>query len=64
MDEKKCCAGDVVAMPRGMIHSVLNETDAVTVSLHIYGTHVNYTGRSRFDLKAHAETPFVLKVES
>jgi hypothetical protein len=55
--------GDVLAMPRGMIHSVWNETDVVTVSLHIYGKHINYTGRSQFDLEKHAETPFVVKVE-
>jgi hypothetical protein len=46
-----------------MIHSVWNETDVVTVSLHIYGKHINYTGRSQFDLEKHAETPFVVKVE-
>ena len=61
--EKVCSAGDVIAMPSGTIHSVLNETDAVTLSLHIYGKHINYTGRSQFDLTARTETPFILKIE-
>jgi predicted metal-dependent enzyme (double-stranded beta helix superfamily) len=61
--EKVCNTGDVLAMPRGMIHSVLNETDVVTVSLHIYGKHINYTGRSQFDLEKQTETPFVVKME-
>lgn len=62
--EKVCGSGDVVAIPRGMIHGVQNDTDAVTVSLHIYGKHINYTNRSQFDLEAHTETPLILKVES
>ncbi len=61
--EKVCGVGDVVAMPRGVIHSVWNETDAVTVSLHMYGRHINHTGRSQFDLGKKTEAPFVLKVE-
>lgn len=60
--EKVCAPGDVVAMPRGVIHSVSNVTDAVSVSLHIYGKHINYTGRSQFDLEAKTETPFILEV--
>ena len=62
LGEKVCGAGDVVAMPRGMIHGVWNETDAVTISLHIYGKHVNYTGRSQFDLEKQTETPFIVKM--
>jgi len=34
----------------------------VTVSLHMYGKHVNYTERSQFDLKNKTETPFVVTV--
>ena len=59
--EKVCGVGDVIAMPRGTIHSVVNETDAVSVSLHIYGKHVNFTTRSQFDLKRRTETPFIVK---
>ena len=62
--EKVCGVGDVLAMPRGMIHSVWNETDLVTVSLHIYGKHINYTGRSQFDLDKKTEAPFIVKMET
>ncbi len=61
--EKVFKVGNVVAMPTGTIHSVWNETDKVTVSLHIYGKHVNFTGRSQFDPEKRTETPFILKVE-
>ena len=61
--EKVCGVGDVLAMPPGMIHSVWNETDAVTVSLHIYGKHINHTGRSQFDLERKTETPFIVRME-
>jgi predicted metal-dependent enzyme (double-stranded beta helix superfamily) len=61
--EKVCGAGDVLAMPKGAIHSVWNETDTVSVSLHIYGTHINHTGRSQFDLQKKTETPFVVRVQ-
>ena len=62
--EKVCGVGDVLALPQGMIHSVWNETDAVSLSLHIYGKHINYTGRSQFDLKTQTETPFIVKMQS
>jgi predicted metal-dependent enzyme (double-stranded beta helix superfamily) len=56
--------GEVVAMPSGVIHIVWNETDEVTLSLHIYGKHINFTGRSQFDPERQTETPFVLKLSS
>ena len=31
------------------IHTVWNETGKVSVSLHTYGRHINFTGRSEFD---------------
>jgi predicted metal-dependent enzyme (double-stranded beta helix superfamily) len=55
--------GDVVAMPTPTIHSVWNKTGKVTLSLHVYGKHINFTGRSQFDLDTSTETPFLLKVE-
>lgn len=54
--------GEVVAMPTGAVHVVWNESDAVSVSLHIYGKHINFTQRSQFDLDKQTETPFVVKV--
>ena len=61
--EKVCGVGEVLAMPQGMIHSVWNETDAVTLSLHIYGKHINHTGRSQFDLEKKTETPFIVRMQ-
>ena len=37
--------GAVVAMLPDEIHGVLNGTDQVILSLHIYGKRINYTGR-------------------
>lgn len=45
------------------IHSVVNNGEMVAVSLHTYGRHLNYTGRSTFDVQAKTETPLILKVE-
>jgi predicted metal-dependent enzyme (double-stranded beta helix superfamily) len=61
--EKVFGPGDVLVMPPGSIHSVINETDRVTLSLHIYGKHPNYTGRSQFDPERNLELPFVFKQE-
>ncbi len=55
-------AGDVIALPSGTIHSVANEGDASSVSLHVYGRHVNYTERSQFDPQRRTETPYKVRV--
>jgi predicted metal-dependent enzyme (double-stranded beta helix superfamily) len=60
--EKAFGLGEVVAMPTGGIHRVWNETEKVTLSLHIYGKHINFTGRSQFDPEKQTESPFVLKL--
>ena len=62
--EKVCDVGDVVALPQGTIHSVWNESDQVSLSLHIYGKHINHTGRSQFDLQKQTETPFIVKMQN
>ena len=49
-------------MPAGAVHLVWNESDAVSVSLHIYGKHINFTRRSQYDTDKQTETPFVVKV--
>jgi predicted metal-dependent enzyme (double-stranded beta helix superfamily) len=59
--EKLFGAGEVVAFLPHEIHSVVNETSVVTVSLHTYGKHLNYTGRSQFDPEARVEKPFLVK---
>jgi len=62
--EKVCDVGEVLAIPKGMIHSVWNETNEVSVSLHVYGKHVNYTRRSQFNLEEKTEAPFIVKLEA
>ena len=62
--EKVCDVGDVVALPQGTIHSVWNESEQVSLSLHIYGKHINHTGRSQFDLQKQTETPFIVKMQN
>ena len=49
-------------LPRD-IHTVWNETDRVTLSLHIYGRHVNYTDRSMFDPENDRAESFIVTVE-
>lgn len=53
-------AGDVIAMPAGAIHSVANQSSRISVSLHIYGHHVNHTQRSRFDPVQRTAAPYQL----
>ena len=55
--------GEVVSFLPGEIHTVWNDTDGVTLSLHTYGKHINFTGRSQFDPERRTETPFVVKEE-
>jgi len=55
--------GDVVSFLPDGIHSLVNETDPITISLHVYGKHLNYTGRSRFDPEKKTETPFVIEAK-
>ena len=61
--EKTFASGEVLAMPTGTIHQVWNRTDGVTVSLHIYGMHINHTGRSQFDVETSTARPFISKIE-
>jgi len=62
-DEEVIGPGEVVTFLPDAIHSVVNETDAVTVSLHVYGKHLNYTGRSQFDPENKVEMPFLVTVQ-
>lgn len=56
-------AGETVCLKPAGIHLVWNDNDFVTVSLHTYGKHVNYTGRSSFDTKTDEMKPFVVKMK-
>ncbi|HEU0204957.1 MAG TPA: cysteine dioxygenase family protein [Burkholderiaceae bacterium] len=53
--------GEVLAMPAGTIHSVRNDSDRITLSLHVYGKHINHTQRSQFDPDQRIEKPFIVK---
>ena len=55
--------GEVVSFLPDTIHSVTNETDRVTVSLHVYGKHINYTTRSQFDAVTRVEREFKVAVK-
>jgi len=55
--------GQVMAFLPGDIHTVWNDTDRITLSLHIYGRHINYTDRARFDPENHRAEPFIVTVE-
>jgi predicted metal-dependent enzyme (double-stranded beta helix superfamily) len=62
--EKVFQPGEVLAMPAGTIHSVSNESERITVSLHVYGRHTNFTERSQFDPDRRTQAPFILKLAS
>ena len=64
MGDQEVCPGDAIVMLDEHIHSVTNESDAVTLSLHVYGMHPNHTGRSQFDPEAETESVFVVKEAS
>jgi hypothetical protein len=49
-------------MPAGTIHSVRNESTQITLSLHVYGKHINFTQRSQFDPDRRMHTPFIVKL--
>ena len=42
------------------IHTVWNHSDKVSLSLHTYGKHINFTGRSEFDPEAKTEKQFIV----
>jgi predicted metal-dependent enzyme (double-stranded beta helix superfamily) len=55
--------GEVLPMLPSAIHSVANETEARTLSLHVYGVHPNHTERSQYDVAAKTEQAFHFKQE-
>jgi predicted metal-dependent enzyme (double-stranded beta helix superfamily) len=55
--------GELICMKTGGMHSVHNETDGVTLSLHTYGKHVNHANRSQFDLDSGEKKDFVVRVD-
>lgn len=60
--EQVITAGEITRCYPEHIHSVWNVGKNISMSLHTYGRHINYTGRSEFDLEHRCEKPYVLKV--
>tara|TARA_A100001037_G_C15150477_1_gene638912 strand:+ start:567 stop:1103 length:537 start_codon:yes stop_codon:yes gene_type:complete len=45
------------------IHTVRNDGERTTLSLHTYGMHINYTGRTRFDPELKTASDYVVTVK-
>lgn len=60
--EKVFGADESFVMPTGVIHSVWNDSGAVSVSLHVYGQHINHTARSQFDPVARTKMPYKVRI--
>src|SRR5262249_40239071 len=60
--EQGMCAGDVACGYPEHIHAGRSVGEGVAMSLHTSGRHLNYTGRSEFDVEQKCEKPFVVKV--
>jgi predicted metal-dependent enzyme (double-stranded beta helix superfamily) len=56
--EMDCVLGQAVVLPSPTIHSVENTTAQPSLSLHVYGKNVYYTGRSQFDVVNKRELPW------
>ena len=56
-------AGDVSTCMPDDIHTVWNVGDDVSMSLHTYGRHINFTGRSEFDPEKDEERPYIVTVD-
>jgi predicted metal-dependent enzyme (double-stranded beta helix superfamily) len=61
LSEKVFAPGQTLQLTPSIIHSVRNDSDAISVSLHIYGKNVNFTNRSRFDPEKKTVTPWLVK---
>ena len=55
--------GGIVSVMPEDIHTVWNHGDKVTLTLHTYGKHINYTGRSQFDPENKTEEQFIVSVD-
>ena len=62
-DESVAGPGDLVCIKKGGIHAVRNDSDKVTLSLHTYGTHINHTIRSQFDVEARTAKEFKVDIK-
>lgn len=55
-----CFPGDVIAFTANDIHSVVNVSDAVAISLHVYGRNLNYTDRLQYNSLNKTAQPFIV----
>lgn len=62
LEEHRISTGEVVTMRTGEIHSVVNDSEEMTLTFHVYGRHLNHTGRSQFDVENNLEIPFILEM--
>jgi predicted metal-dependent enzyme (double-stranded beta helix superfamily) len=56
--EERIDSGTIVAMPGRAIHSLHNDSDAMSVTLHLYGVNVDYTDRYKYDPAHHTLAPY------
>ena len=61
--EETLYAGSAVCCMPEDIHSVWNNGKELAISLHTYGKHLNFTGRSIFDIEKNLEMPCIVNVE-
>ena len=55
--------GQAAAFLSSAIHSVVNEGERTTLSLHVYGKNLNFAERSQFDPDSGAEKPFKVQLQ-
>ena len=55
--------GEVSCVMPEDIHTVWNKSDAVSMSLHTYGKHINFPRRTEFNIEAKTEKEYVLAIE-
>jgi predicted metal-dependent enzyme (double-stranded beta helix superfamily) len=56
--QERIDSGSIVAMPGSAIHSLHNDSDAVSITLHVYGMNVDYTDRHKYDPARHTLAPY------
>jgi predicted metal-dependent enzyme (double-stranded beta helix superfamily) len=49
----------IVTLATDAIHSVHNDSGAISVTLHVYGMHPDYTGRLGFNPREQTSAPYV-----
>lgn len=62
-NEQTLAEGEALLLPSGAIHSMENRNKYTSLSFHVYGRHLNHTGRSQFDPLSKSEQPFLVKTQ-